>query len=338
MHNRVIEDRGFSVVEVLVASALTMLVLSGALGAFNTAVTLTDSTRIVSGLNQSMQAAMSLMVRDLIQTGQGIPKGGIPIPSGGSAQPIVRPGPAASFPATWVTLPALAPGGSAGPTVLGVRTDVVSVLYADPTLALNQWPLTAIAANGGTMTVDNRTPITGTNGIKAGDLILFSNAMGNAVQMVTSVNGSQTVTFATGDSLNLNQRSAPQGTILNIRSSPGVFPPTTATRVQMISYYVDTTVDPELPRLIRQVNNGPQLAIALGVENLQFSYDLVDGTTNPSNVETPPAANSPNQIRKANLYLAARSLDISRPTRQYIRNSMAEGVGLRSLSFVDRYR
>jgi len=331
-------DDGFTMVEVLVSSLLTMVVMGAALGAFNTAVTLTDTTRIVSTTNQGMQAAMSLMVRDFIQTGQGIPKGGIPIPSGGAAQPIVRPGPALNFPAAWVTLPALAPGGSAGPTVLGVKTDVVSVVYADPTLALNQWPLAGISADGSTMTVDNRTSITGANGIKAGDLILFSNAVGNAMQLVTSVNGTQTVTFAGNDSMKLNQRTAPQGTIINIRSAPGLFPPTTATRVLMINYYIDANTDPNLPRLIRQVNDGPQLAIALGVENLQFSYDLVDGTTNPSNVETPPEANSPNQIRKANLYIAARSLDISLPTRQYIRNSMAEGVGLRSLSFVDRYR
>ena len=55
-------------------------------------------------------------------------------------------------------------------------------------------------------------------------------------------------------------------------------------------------------------------------------------------VETPPAANSANQIRKANLFIAARSLELSLPTGQFVRNSMAAGVGLRSLSFVDRYR
>ena len=44
------------------------------------------------------------------------------------------------------------------------------------------------------MTVDARTTITGADGIKVGDLILFSNAQGNAMQMVTGVNGTQTVT------------------------------------------------------------------------------------------------------------------------------------------------
>lgn len=334
-------DDGFTIPEVLIATVLTLAVMGSALGAFNSAMTLTDTSRIMSDTNQGMQAAMSLMVRDFIQTGQGIPKGGIPIPSGGGASAIVRPkqnaAPAVTYPSTWVTMPALAPGGSLGPNVLGVTTDIVTLFYADPTLTLSQWPLTAIAADGSTMTVDNRTSITGTNGIAIGDIILFTNALGSAMQMVTSISGGQTVTFGTGDSLGLNQRTAPQGTILRLQAG-GVYPPTTATRLMMVSYYIDAVTDASLPRLVRQVGNGPRRAIAMGVENLQFTYDLVDGATNPSNVETPPVANSANQIRKANLYIAARSLDISLPTHQFIRNSMAAGVGLRSLSFVDRYR
>ncbi len=128
------------------------------------------------------------------------------------------------------------------------------------------------------MTVDPGTNILGADGLRVGDLILFSNANGNALQMITRTDGTQTVFFDVGDALNLNQPGAAQGNLIGIQSNPGVFPPTTATRVMMISYYVDVVTDPTLPRLVRQVNNGPRLAIALGVENLQFSYDLVDGT------------------------------------------------------------
>jgi len=74
------------------------------------------------------------------------------------------------------------------------------------------------------------------------------------------------------------------------------------------------------------------------VENLQITFDLVDGVTNPTNVDTPPVTNSSNQIRKANLFLSARSQDVNPQTKQFFRNTMATQVGLRSLSFVDRYR
>jgi hypothetical protein len=333
-------DAGFTVAEALIATVLTMIVVGSALGTFTTSVALGDTARLISSTNQGMQAAMSLMVRDFLQAGQGVPRGGIPVPTGNGAVAIVRPSPAGAgltYPAAWVALPAVEPGGSLGPTVLGVTTDLVNLFYQDPNLALGQYPLVAIAADGSTATVDPRTNIGGADGLAVGDIILFNNALGTAAQAVTAING-QLVTFAAGDPMGLNQRNAPQGTLMQLTSGPGAFPPTTATRLVLVSYYIDVTTDPNVPRLVRQVNLGQRLAIALGVENLQFTYDLVDGTTNPSNVETPPAANSANQIRKANLFIAARSLELSLPTGQFVRNSMAAGVGLRSLSFVDRYR
>jgi hypothetical protein len=307
---------------------------------FTRSLEISDTARLMGDTNHGMQAAMSMMTRDFMQTGQGIPKGGVPIPSGTPSNPILRPAPTGvtlTLGASAVTLPAVWTGGGLGPSVLGVHSDMAAVLYADATQALNQFPLSAIAANGSTMTVNAGTPINGVGGISVGDLILFTNALGSAIQAVTAVSG-QTVTFASGDPLRFNQRTAPQGTIMNLQSSSGVYPLTTAMRVWLVSYYVDATTDPLLPRLVRQVNAGTRLAIALGVDNLQVTYDLIDGITNPSNVETPVAPFSPNQIRKANLYLAMRSLDKSLPSNQYLRNSMAISVELRSLSFVDRYR
>jgi type IV pilus assembly protein PilW len=334
-------DHGFSLIEALVATVLSLMVVGAALGGFTTAMGLADTSRIMSETNHNLQAAMSLMVRDFVQTGQGVPRGGIPIPSGAGASPVLRPGPPGSgmtFPSPWTTVPAIVPGGGIGPTVLSIPTDTVSLFYVDPTIALNQFPLTAIAADASSMTVHSATNINGADGLKVGDIILFTNALGNAIQMITQVSGGQVVTFAPTDPMGLNQPSATQGGLMALQSSPGVFPPTTAQRVLMISYYVDAVTDPALPRLVRQVGNGPRLAIALGVENLQLSYDLVDGVTNPINVEMPPPGNSANQIRKANLFLTARSLDIDPRLHNYVRNSMATDVGLRSLSFVDRYK
>lgn len=332
-------EAGFTLGESLIAVVLTLVVVSAAIETLTRSMTLTGTSRVMSETNHGLQAAMSLMVRDIMQTGQGIPLGGIPIPSGTGALPIFRPGPTAgmTFPSTWVTMPSLTPGDGQGATVTEA-SDIITVLYADPTLNLSQNPLAAIAADGSTMTVDASTPITGVDGIRAGDIILFSNSRGFALQMVTQTPTTQVVTFAEGDAMRLNQRSAPQGTIMNLRQSPGVFPPTSATRVLMVSYYLDTVTDPSLPRLVRRVNMGNRLAIAMGIENLQITYDLVDGVTNPTNVSTPPAGNGPNQIRKANVTLAARSQDVNPQTNQYFRNQMSTEVGLRSLSFVDRYR
>jgi hypothetical protein len=332
-------DAGFSLAETVLATALTLVVVSAGLGAFVKAMDITDTSRIISETNQALQVAQSLMVRDYIQVGQGIPRGGIPIPSGNGANPLPRPRetPGLTFPVDWTTMPAIAPGPSLGPVVMGVTTDIVTMIYADPTLQLNQFPLTAIADDGSSMTVNAGTPVTGAGGLRAGDVILFSNAQGNAKQMVTATPANQTVDFALNDAMGLNQRAAEQGTIMNLQAA-GVFPPTTAARVLVISYYVDRITDPTLPRLMRQVNGGQPRAISLGVENLQMSYDFVDGVGNPTNQEAIPAANSANQIRKVNVFMSARSIDINPHTQTFFRNSVASQVGLRSLSFMDRYR
>jgi hypothetical protein len=333
-------DAGFSLAEALVSLALSLVVVSGAVGTLNSSIRVADTSRGVSETNQTLQVAMSLVVRDLIQTGQGIPTGGVPLPSGAGALAVVRPGPpgpALTFGAGG-TLAALTPGANLGPVVLGVSTDMITVIYADRTLALNQYPLAAIAANGTTATVDNRTNLGGPDGIRQGDLILFNNPLGNALRMVTQPPNGQIITMNAADPLSLNQTAAAQGTILNLQTAPGVYPLTTATRVTMVTYYVDTTTNPAFPQLMRQVNGGPRLAIARGIENMQLTYDLVDGTTNPTNVDTPPVANSANQIRKVNVFLSARSPDQLPTMHEYFRNSMATQVGLRSLSFVDRYQ
>lgn len=332
-------EAGFTLGEMMIASVLTLMIVTAAIEMLNRTLTLTGTARVISETNHGLQAGTSLMVRDLMQTGQGVPLGGIPIPNGLGASAVLRPGLAgATFPITQSALPALSPGNGLGPTLLGVATDVINVVYADRTLNLSANPLVSIAANGSTMTVAAATPVTGVGGLQEGDLILFTNALGSALQMVTTTPANQTVAFAVGDAMNINQRSAAFGSLMNLQSSPGVFPPTTATRVLLVSYYIDATTDPTLPRLVRRVNMGQNLAIAMGVENLQITYDLVDGVTNPTNVDTPAVTNSANQIRKANLFLSARSQDVNPQTRQFFRNTMATQVGLRSLSFVDRYR
>ncbi len=106
----------------------------------------------------------------------------------------------------------------------------------------------------------------------------------------------------------------------------------------MVTYYLDIVANPRQPRLVRRINNNPGQPVGESLENLQLSYDLVDGLTNPTNIKNPTAPNSPNQIRKVNLFLAGRSNDLYSRTRDYFRNNVATQVSLRSMSFVDRYQ
>jgi hypothetical protein len=335
-------DAGFTLGEAMISLVLTLVVITGAIETLTRSITLTGTSRVMSETNHGLQAAMSLMVRDVMQTGQGVPLGGIPIPNGAGSNTVFRPGPTGGmdFGVGTDSITALIPGNSTGPTIGANQTDMITVMYIDRVLNLSANPLSAIAADGSTMTVNAATPVTGVNGLRAGDLILFSNALGNAIQMVTQTPTSQTVQFAAdaNDTMRVNQRGAAEGTLMQLQSTPGVFPPTTAQRILMISYYIDTVTDPNLPRLVRRVNMGNTLAIALGIENIQMTYDLVDGVTNPTNVNTPGVGNSADQIRKVSITMSARSKEVNPQTNQFFRNQMATEVGLRSLSFVDRYQ
>ncbi len=334
-------DDGFSLMELMVATFVTMVVLATTLGALNDGIRAADTAGLVAEMQHNSRTGLNMLTRDLMQAGQGIPIGGIPIPSGAGAVPINRPGPGVSmtFPTTWVQLPAVSSGQALGPDIQGRATDMITILYADATLPLNENPVATIMSDGSQMTIGSG-PLTlaVAQAIEVGDLIMLSNAFGNAVQEVTDTNpGNQRVDFDPSDSMNLNLRTAPAGTIIQLQDSPGSFPPTTATRIWMITYYVDDS-NPDSPRLMRVVNNTTPRPIALEIEDLQITYDLVDGVTNPSGVDEPTAPNSAAEIRKVNLMLASRSHNRQRVTGQYQRQSLTTQVSLRSLSFFDRYQ
>ncbi len=102
-------DGGFSLMELMVATFVTMVVLATTLGALNDGIRAADTAGLVAEMQHNSRTGLNMLTRDLMQAGQGIPIGGIPIPSGAGAVPINRPGPSVSmtFPTTWVQLPAL---------------------------------------------------------------------------------------------------------------------------------------------------------------------------------------------------------------------------------------
>jgi hypothetical protein len=180
--------------------------------------------------------------------------------------------------------------------------------------------------------------------------MMFHNQNGTALEYVTSVAG-QTINFAGGDPAGLNQSGKTFGTVANLATTPGVFPPTTVTRVWMVTYYIDAT-NVQNPQLIRQVNypnypaaspaNPPQ-AVAEVIENLEISYDIVNsqdaagtyGAQGPGDAPTAIPPDTPFAFRAVNVYLGGRSeypYTMTDPP-QFLRNSMTTQVSIRSLSF-----
>jgi prepilin-type N-terminal cleavage/methylation domain-containing protein len=356
---------GFTLIELMVAMGITLVALAATMIAFKDATNTNQSVTLKSDISDNLRAGVNLIEQDLIQAGTGIPTGGIPIPYtpgpstcvGSGGVPINRPNltGALTFPTCNVSLNAVEPGWQLGPPITspdstpGANTDLITVLYADNTLALNSrminepaiganpgCPLGKILLDGQTVTFDSTCITFSPTGVQinAGDLIMFTNAQGNAIQEVTSVSG-QTLSFIAGDGLNLNARTDPQGTMFQLENTTLVggakvpnhtFPPTTATRIWMISYYLDDVADPLHVRLIRRINWLNQASI-LGqpvgetIENLQFKYNFVDGVTNPSGQPSIPVGQSESLIRSVNILLGARSTNAWGQTHKYLRSN-----------------
>jgi hypothetical protein len=256
-------------------------------------------------------------------------------------------------------------GPGCGAVVNGIATDMVTTLAVDS--VLDTVPVNSFNLAAHTATVS--TPAQATGGldvstgsgddVEVGDLMMFTKGSLSALVYVTAFDGVQTFTFAPGDPMNLNQFAvALNGTVDDLATTP----PLTAnsanvSRIRMISYYLDNTIDPITPRLMRHMNWGSPavplnqrgLTVAFAIDGLQLSYDMVDGATNPSGVRMvaadlagtgrcAPHACSPNQIRKVNVYLAGRSTQVFSATKRFFRNALETQVSLRSLALVNRYQ
>lgn len=353
--------KGFSLLELMVALVILLIIVAATLRTLQDATHTSEAITKMAEVQDNLRSGMNLMARDLVQAGSGIPISGILIPFTDPANnpinapiplPINRPSPAGkayTFPVQ-AMLTTITPGPGMGDASMGLATDMVTLLYADNTL---NWPGMApinnpanpkcngvIALNGDSIAFDTATAgcaklQAGNVSVVPGDLIMLTSSQGgNILQVVTNVAGN-VLSFAPGDAFNLNGVAAASGTIQQLQVG-GAFPPIRATRVYMITYYVDTTA--LSPRLMRQVNFNPPQVVAQGIENMQVTFDLSSPVNLPGiNIPVINPPDSPNQIRKVNLLMAARSQNPYSVTGQYFRTNLVTQVSLRSLTFQNRY-
>lgn len=362
-------EGGFTLIEVLVATTIMLVITAASIGALTDAIHATQNVSLMADTQENLRAGMNYIVRDLTQAGEGIPQGGITIPSTG----VPWPGTAINFSTAgtnWAALPAVAPGYQLGPqtSTSGLKTDTLTLLYADTTLLdtsgnwLNRYPVNLasscpkgkIVKSGSTTTVTFDTSCiiigVGNTALHAGDLILFQNNAGPCTggnSMVSSSScdannpgssmvlwtvssvtpASNLITFTTGDAFGLNAATLPTGTV-------------TATRVWMITYYIDNT-NPQRPQLMREVNLNGANAVGDVIENMQIFYDVLSPASSPATLaatelESPTYAELP-YLRDAYVLLFARSQEASMQGGNYFRNNLSTTVSLRGLSFFNEY-
>lgn len=352
---------GFSLAEFMISMGILTVIMGATMGGLAEVIKGNDAVLQVTTMNTSMRAGMDLIVRDLLQVGSGLPPGhAITIPNGAGSSRIKLPGPPDSTfqtPVGALTIGAVIPQPARGPRINGVDTDVVNVMMADNTF-LNV-KTSAVGSNFVDIAAGVNLDV-GADRVTPGQLMMVMKGSLAVLLQVTSIDvNSRRLTFADGDSLNLNQSQALQGNLpaLNAADPVNSAANTNVSRVRMITYYIDAKTDAKHPRLVRRINNGDPVnfdnalgtAVALDVENLQFTYDISNGTNNPGNVEMTatdlgiggacaPAACAATQIRKVNVLLAGRSANAVNTKLRTFRNSLQSQVSLRGMAFVDEYR
>lgn len=384
------QKNGFSLIELMTAMAVMLIVTTATVTALMQAARVTQGVTMEAATQENLRAGMHFMVRDIMQAGEGLPPAGISIPNSGSEVSGVNwPSTSTVFTSTYVILNGIVPGYQMGQLAKGISaagaaistgaktSDIITVLYADNSLVdssgryLNGAPVNATACSGSTISASLVTlssscftmPGSGASPISAGNLIMFQNSNGTALEYVTSVSG-QNLHFASGDPAGLNSpnsTSYPNGTVAALLAAGTA--QTTITRIWMVTYYLDSTTSSIHPQLVRQVSypafpsatnqNNPPQPIADDIEALNFTYDITDSSapsgtypngagdaTQPASWTSPSAgSDKPSQIRAVNIYLAGRSSGAYQmgTAQTYFHNNLSTQVAIRSLDFTNTF-
>jgi prepilin-type N-terminal cleavage/methylation domain-containing protein len=370
-------QRGFTLLEMLIAMALGLIVLGAAVQLFTNAVDGTFLVKQRSEMQQNGRAAVGLMSQDISLAGAGLPTSGVQLPTATGTSPIYGCSGAACYVSgnapAGVAFPnnhlyGVIPGYRLGiPTSAGgAPTDIITVAYADNTFALDKYTVAAFPVGGATITMGPApagvpTLADPAVGIKVGDLLLVQNDRGAAVGEVTGLLG-DTINFADLDPLLINQNTAASGNLnavsKNVAPITNVVTPLSAAqlaatkivRLLVITYYltipagpdgVRYTADDFPPQLMRQVNGQNPAPVAQGIADLQFSYDIFDeGTaTELSNLRDAGVSvgKDLNQIRKVNIVGMTARSQVHGKPG-YQGVDLSTAVTVRNMSFRDRYR
>jgi hypothetical protein len=329
-------EKGFSLIEILTSTAITMVVLGLTFRSFSDALKVDDAMKLMVDVDQNLQSASTYLNRDLVDTARNWPTGNIPLPTGGTAVAVVRPGPAAAatagYPTPTSSLMPIMPGDGLGPTVGSTATDTVTVCYMDGILGKMDVTSVALAGTTATMVLANTVTMNTRpeNTVVVGDLFYIVNGTNRALQRVTAVNAAtRTLTFdKTADAMKINQPGVTTGSINPLVGLSG----SQAQRLMMVTYYIE--VQSGVPMLMRQSNTTAGQAVAIGVRNLQLRYNRVNPTTGVSTWTTTIYGDSyvPSEVDQAQVWIEARSDRVLRYSNRFISNDLATQIGFRSLS------
>ncbi len=364
------EKRGFSMVELMVAMAVGLIIMGGAMALFKSGMQATMLVTEQAEMQQNVRAALNLIAQDVSMAGSGLPSGGLALPYGA--------GSVASFyacnqkPTCYLTtdkyptgtvgttavsnymyglipgpLNGMESGGPASITATKGVADSITVAYQDYSFPLSQYTIALdpkykfITATAPVTPPAGFPGIVSPTGIVPGDLLLLKNNNGAVVVEVTSVVAAGlggTINFADADPLKINQSGAASGNVKAALAGGGTIQ---ANRIFAVSYFVEVpAVAGQTPRLMRQVNGQTAVPVADNIIGMNFTYDMCDSAINTKTCAgvTDPIGSgfSPNQIHKVNIQMMGQSvLSTGNQSKSMV---LVTSVSTRNLSYVNRYQ
>jgi prepilin-type N-terminal cleavage/methylation domain-containing protein len=372
--------RGFSLLEMVVATAIGTVVVAAATQLYVQGVSATWVVSQRAEMQQDFRAASNMLTHDLSLAGAGLGNGAniqlptsstIPVYGCDQSSTCYINGTSVKYPQQGGTpyLYGLLTGYNAGPTISGQNTDIVTVAYTDPAFYLDCYTATIASTTTVTFaqnssstncTAPSSTQIQNINdaavGLTTGDLVLFYFTVGSStIPVVAEVYGATpsttTVTFSSGDPLKMNQGSGVSKSLANQYSSST---PITGYgyRLEVITYYLDTTVSP--PRLMRQISGHSPVPVAENTVYLKFTYDLYNSSTNTfaTQCQNPGASTDvcysgsslglfPNQVTKINIANMAMASSVKSSLYGLAKGDQSidlqTSVSARNLTYVNNY-
>jgi len=307
-------QRGFTLLELLVASFIGLSVIIMMTSLFKTGMDTTNRVAQKAETTQNLRAAVELMTKDISLAGAGIPSGGIQLTSAGLSKFACNQAsfcyiPGGTYPNSATGTPnymyAIEPGfdtGVEGGAVItaapGQINSSLTVVYCDYNFPLSNFTFTFPSSTSAGVAVINAgvqpNSILAAGGLNAGDLLLFQvNTPGNGktssgtslvqnsavVAEITSIPSAAVIDFNTGDPLNFNQTSGTNNLAAVATAAGGANAQVSVCRLQVVSYFIEvpaagSTV--QTPRLMRQVNGLTAVPVADNIINLQFTYDVIN--------------------------------------------------------------
>jgi len=310
-------QRGFSLLELLVASSIGLTVVLVMTSLFKTGMDATMRVTQRAETQQNLRAAIELMTKDISLAGAGLPSGGLQLTTGGGLS-LYACNQTGTCYITGDTYPnngggtpnymyPLIPGfgtgvqgGAAIPAAPGQVNSSITSVYCDYNFPLTNFTFTFPSPTSVNVAVNNAAVqpnnILAPGGLQVGDLLMFVvSTPGNGktttgtslvqnsavVAEITGIPNNLTMNFATGDALNMNQTGGANNLAAVAAAAAGVGSQVSVCRLQVVSYFLQ--VPPaggtvQTPRLMRQVNGLNAVPVADNIINLQFTYDIIDTT------------------------------------------------------------